>query len=103
MSRIAAHRIAAHRSGAAHAALLSAQCACCLYTAPPGTEFVGPHDVGRSLSGHLGPDDPELASILDNYAAVLLKTDHTDEAAQATARAKAIRAKATAASSDPEN
>ena len=51
----------------------------------------------------LGQDDPELASILDNYAAVLLKTNHTAEAAQAEARAKAIRAKAPAASSDPAN
>jgi hypothetical protein len=34
---------------------------------------------------------------------VLLKTDHPAEAAQAAARAKAIRAKATAASNDPEN
>ena len=51
----------------------------------------------------LGPDNPEIASILDNYSAVLLKTDHPAEAAQAAARAKAIRAKATAASSDPEN
>jgi hypothetical protein len=33
----------------------------------------------------------------------LLKTDHAEQAAQATARAKAIRAKAIAASSDPEN
>jgi peptidoglycan hydrolase CwlO-like protein len=52
----------------------------------------------------LGPDDAELASILDNYAALLLKTNHTAEAAQAAARAKAIRARATdAASSDPAN
>ena len=52
----------------------------------------------------LAADDPALASILDNYAGLLLKTNHTAEAALAEARAKAIRAKATAtASSDPAN
>jgi hypothetical protein len=51
----------------------------------------------------LAPDDSALASILDDYAGLLLKTNRTAEAAQAEARAKAIRAKATAASSDPAN
>jgi hypothetical protein len=52
----------------------------------------------------LGRDDAGLASILDNYAGLLLKTNHTAEAAQAEARARAIRAKANAtASSDPTN
>jgi hypothetical protein len=52
----------------------------------------------------LGRDDAALIPILDNYASLLQKTNHTAEAAQAEARAKAIRAKANAtASSDPAN
>jgi hypothetical protein len=51
-----------------------------------------------------GPDDPRLASTLENYSGLLLKTSHTAEAAQARARASAIRAKANAtASTDPAN
>jgi len=52
----------------------------------------------------LGRDDAALVPILDNYASLLLKTNHTAEAAQAEARVRAIRTKANAtASSDPAN
>jgi tetratricopeptide repeat protein len=52
----------------------------------------------------LGANDPAIASMLDDFSALLLKTNHTAEAAQAEERAKAIRAKAVSAQGiDPEN
>ena len=44
------------------------------------------------LSG-LGPEHPHLATSLENYAALLRKTDRAEKAAELEARAKAIRAK----------
>lgn len=41
----------------------------------------------------LGSDHPDLAVMLDNYAALLRKTDREAEAEKMDARAKAIRAK----------
>ena len=41
----------------------------------------------------LGPEHPNLATSLENYAALLRKTGRADEAAEMEARAKAIRAK----------
>lgn len=41
----------------------------------------------------LGPEDPDVASSLDDYAAFLNKTNRQAEAGQMEARAKAIRAK----------
>ena len=41
----------------------------------------------------LGPDHPDVAQTLENYAALLRKTGRGDEAAKMEARAEAIRAK----------
>ena len=41
----------------------------------------------------LGPDHPNVATVLVNYASLLRKTDRVDEAVKLEARAKAIRAK----------
>jgi hypothetical protein len=41
----------------------------------------------------LGPDDPDVAWNLENYAALLRKTGRNNEAVKLEARAKAIRAK----------
>ncbi len=41
----------------------------------------------------LGPDHPNVATSLENYAAVLRKTGRTSEAANIEARAKTIRVK----------
>ncbi len=41
----------------------------------------------------LGPDHPNVAKSLENYAAVLRKTGRTTEAVKLEARAKEIRAK----------
>ncbi len=41
----------------------------------------------------LGPEHPDVAQGLENYAALLRKTGRSDEAARMEARAKAIRAK----------
>jgi len=41
----------------------------------------------------LGPEHPNVAQSLDNYAALLRETGRADEAAEMEARAKAIRAK----------
>ena len=41
----------------------------------------------------LGPEHPHVATILENYAALLRKTERTTEATKMEARAKAIRAK----------
>ena len=41
----------------------------------------------------LGPDHPEVATTLENYAALLRKTNRAAEAAELEARARAIRAK----------
>ena len=41
----------------------------------------------------LGPEHPELATSLENYAALLRQTGRADEAERMEARAKAIRAK----------
>ncbi len=41
----------------------------------------------------LGPDHPDVATSLENYADLLRKTGRGDEAAKMEARAKAIRAK----------
>ncbi len=41
----------------------------------------------------LGPDHPDVATSLENYAALLRETGRVDEAAEMEARAKAIRAK----------
>ncbi len=41
----------------------------------------------------LGPEHPDVAQSLDNYAALLRETGRADEAAEMEARAKAIRAK----------
>ncbi len=41
----------------------------------------------------LGPDHPDVATSLENYAALLRQTARADEAARVEARAKAIRAK----------
>ncbi len=41
----------------------------------------------------LGPDHPDVARNLENYAELLLKTNRKTEAARLEARAKAIRAK----------
>ena len=43
--------------------------------------------------GTLGPEHPELATSLENYAALLRLTARADEAEGMEARAKAIRAK----------
>ncbi len=50
----------------------------------------------RSLAiweGALGPDHPDVATSLENYAALLRQTARADEAARMEERAKAIRAK----------
>ncbi len=49
------------------------------------TRVVGPRT--------LGPEHPNVAQSLENYAALLRKTGRADEAAEMEARAKAIRAK----------
>ncbi len=41
----------------------------------------------------LGPEHPDLATSLENYAALLRKTGHATLATKMEARAKAIRAK----------
>ncbi len=41
----------------------------------------------------LGPDHPEVATILENYAAMLREAGRTVEAVKMEARAKAIRAR----------
>ncbi len=41
----------------------------------------------------LGPEHPDLATSLENYAALLRQTARTDEAERLEARAKTIRAK----------
>ena len=41
----------------------------------------------------LGPEHPDVAQSLENYAALLRKTGRADEAVEMEARAKAIRAK----------
>ncbi len=41
----------------------------------------------------LGPEHPDVAKSLENYAALLRETGRADEAAEMEARAKAIRAK----------
>ena len=41
----------------------------------------------------LGPQHPDVATSLENYAALLRKTERTTEATKMEARAKAIRAK----------
>ncbi len=41
----------------------------------------------------LGPEHPNVATNLENYAALLRETGRADEAAEMEARAKAIRAK----------
>ncbi len=41
----------------------------------------------------LGPEHPDLATSLENYAALLRETERADEAERMEARAKAIRAK----------
>ncbi len=41
----------------------------------------------------LGPEHPDVATSLENYAALLRETGRADEAAEMEARAKAIRAK----------
>ncbi len=41
----------------------------------------------------LGPDHPHVATALENYAALLHKTERNDEATKLEDRAKAIRAK----------
>ncbi len=43
--------------------------------------------------GALGPEHPNVATGLKNYAALLRKTGRNSEAAKLEARAKAIRAK----------
>ena len=45
------------------------------------------------LERALGPEHPDVAQSLENYAALLRKTGRADEAAEMEARAKAIRAK----------
>ncbi len=40
-----------------------------------------------------GPDHPDVATVLENYADLLSKTGRADEAAKMEARAQAIRAK----------
>jgi hypothetical protein len=50
----------------------------------------------RSLAIHekaLGPEHPNVATSLENYAALLRETGRTCEANKVEARAKAIRAK----------
>jgi len=46
-----------------------------------------------SWEGTLGPEHPELATSLENYAVLLRETGRREEAAEMEARAKAIRAK----------
>ncbi len=41
----------------------------------------------------LGPEHPDVAQILENYAALLRETGRADEAERMDARAKVIRAK----------
>ncbi len=41
----------------------------------------------------LGPEHPDVAASLENYAALLRETGRSDEAAKMEARAEAIRAK----------
>ncbi len=41
----------------------------------------------------LGPEHPQVAASLENYAALRRETGRSDEAAKMEARAKAIRAK----------
>ncbi|MCH7977655.1 MAG: tetratricopeptide repeat protein [Acidobacteria bacterium] len=41
----------------------------------------------------LGPENPNVTSVLENYADLLRKTGRDDEAAEMEARAEAIRAK----------
>ena len=41
----------------------------------------------------LGPEHPDVATVLVNYAALLRQTARADEAERREARAKAIRAK----------
>ncbi len=41
----------------------------------------------------LGPEHPDVAASLENYAALLRQTARADEAERMEARAKAIRAK----------
>ena len=45
------------------------------------------------LEKALGPDHPDVATTLENYAALLRKTGRTTEATKMEARAKAVRAK----------
>ena len=56
------------------------------------SEDGGSDALERYRSG-LGPDHPDVAQGLENYAALLRETDRADEAAKMEARAKAIRAK----------
>ena len=46
-----------------------------------------------ALEKALGPEHPDVAQILENYADLLRKTNQKDEAAKLEARAKEIRAK----------
>ncbi len=41
----------------------------------------------------LGPEHPDVATSLENYAALLRETEREDQAKEMEARAKAIRAK----------
>ena len=45
------------------------------------------------LERALGPEHPDVAQSLENYAVMLRETGRADEAAEMEARAKAIRAK----------
>ncbi len=45
------------------------------------------------LEKALGPDHPDVATTLENYAALLRKTGRTTEATKMEARGKAVRAK----------
>ncbi len=49
--------------------------------------------LGQSPVALLGPEHPNVATSLENYAALLHETGQADEAAEMEARAKAIRAK----------
>jgi hypothetical protein len=45
------------------------------------------------LETALGPEHPDVATSLENYAALLRETEREDEAEEMEARAHAIRAK----------
>ncbi len=58
-----------------------------------GSRWAGYQRALAIREGTLGPERPELATSLENYAVLLRETGRREKAAEMEARAKAIRAK----------